>query len=131
MCRGKGSISRRSRLGMHFGSTLSVTSDVFMCRCLDSSSRHSRLGMHFASTLVVTSDFWHVQVQGLQQQAQPPGHAAIRSTAHGLANIVRRHGWAGLFRGLSINYMKVAPTTAIGFAVYDGMKGYLDLPRHM
>ncbi|KAK9825735.1 hypothetical protein WJX74_002197 [Apatococcus lobatus] len=72
-----------------------------------------------------------MQVQGLHQQAQSHGQPAIRSTLHGLANIVRQHGWAGLFRGLSINYMKVAPTTAIGFAVYDGMKGYLDLPRHM
>ena len=72
-----------------------------------------------------------LQVQGIQQQAPPHGQPVIHSTMHGLANIVRQHGWAGLFRGLSINYMKVAPTTAIGFAVYDGMKGYLDLPRHM
>lgn len=75
-------------------------------------------------------DGW-LQVQGLQQQGVPHGQPVISSTMHGLANIVRQHGWAGLFRGLSINYMKVAPTTAIGFAVYDGMKGYLDLPRHM
>ena len=51
------------------------------------------------------------------------GQAHIPSTAQGLARIVKQHGWAGLFRGLSINYMKVVPTTAIGFAVYDGMKG--------
>ncbi len=34
-------------------------------------------------------------------------------------------GWRGLFRGLSINYMKVVPSTAIGFTVYDWAKSYL------
>ena len=68
-----------------------------------------------------------MQVQGLQETKGKH----IPSTTHGLARIVKQHGWAGLFRGLSINYMKVVPTTAIGFAVYDGLKGYLALPRHM
>ncbi|KAK9868547.1 hypothetical protein WJX84_004316 [Apatococcus fuscideae] len=72
-----------------------------------------------------------MQVQGLRQQESSQGRPVLKSTIHGLASIVKQHGWTGLFRGLSINYMKVVPTTAIGFAVYDGMKGYLDLPRHM
>jgi solute carrier family 25 protein 16 len=33
----------------------------------------------------------------------------------------------GMFRGLSINYLKVVPSTAIGFTVYDYMKAYLGL----
>jgi len=36
-------------------------------------------------------------------------------------------GVRGLFRGLSINYMKVVPSTAIGFSVYDALKAYLGL----
>jgi hypothetical protein len=33
----------------------------------------------------------------------------------------------GMFRGLSINYLKVVPSTAIGFTVYDYLKAYLGL----
>jgi hypothetical protein len=40
---------------------------------------------------------------------------------------VRLWRQGGLFRGLSINYLKVVPSTAIGFTVYDWMKAYLGL----
>jgi hypothetical protein len=42
-------------------------------------------------------------------------------------NLVAQGGLRALFRGLSINYMKVVPSTAIGFTVYDALKSYLGL----
>ena len=46
-------------------------------------------------------------------------------TWHGLRTIVRTAGWRPLFNGLAINYVKVVPSTAIGFTVYDSMKTLL------
>jgi len=73
------------------------------------------------------------QVQGLQTQlpagAQPPEQ--IRSTLQGLRLIVAQQGARALFAGLSLNYMKVVPSTAIGFTVYDALKHYLGLPQHL
>jgi solute carrier family 25 protein 16 len=42
---------------------------------------------------------------------------------------VARQVWrqGRIFRGLSLNYLKVVPSTAIGFTVYDGLKSYLGL----
>jgi len=50
---------------------------------------------------------------------------------HGLLSIYRERGWRALFAGLSINYMKVVPSTAIGFTLYDAMKSYLGLPSNL
>jgi solute carrier family 25 protein 16 len=38
-----------------------------------------------------------------------------------------RGGLRAFYRGLSINYLKVVPSTAIGFTIYDALKAYLDL----
>lgn len=59
---------------------------------------------------------------------QPP---AIRSTWQGLRLIARQQGLRALFAGLSLNYLKVVPSTAIGFTVYDSLKQYLGLPQHL
>ena len=40
-------------------------------------------------------------------------------------------GVRALFAGVSINYLKVVPSTAIGFTVYDALKQYLDLPHNL
>lgn len=50
---------------------------------------------------------------------------------HGLITIWRTQGLKGLYSGLSINYLKVVPSTAIGFAIYDALKQYLDLPQNL
>jgi hypothetical protein len=40
-----------------------------------------------------------------------------------IKSVVRTHGWArGVFAGLSINYMKVAPASGISFLVYETLK---------
>ncbi|MQL80458.1 hypothetical protein Taro_012899, partial [Colocasia esculenta] len=51
-----------------------------------------------------------------------------RGTVESLVMIVQRQGWRQLFSGLSINYLKVVPSVAIGFTVYDAMKALLRVP---
>lgn len=79
-----------------------------------------------------------MQVQGLklspaQQQATVRAHqqTVLQSTWHGLVTIGRQQGTKALFAGLSINYMKVLPSSAIGFTLYDTLKSYLDLPNNL
>lgn len=45
--------------------------------------------------------------------------------------VVSRTGLRALFAGLSINYLKVVPSTAIGFTMYDAAKHYLGLPQNL
>ncbi|CAL8463278.1 g2812 [Coccomyxa elongata] len=73
-----------------------------------------------------------MQVQGLQpHQPGATQPAQIRSTLQGLRLIVSQQGPRALFAGLSLNYMKVVPSTAIGFTIYDTLKRYLGLPQHL
>lgn len=62
----------------------------------------------------------HLQVQG---QVLAP-RTSIMS---GFRELLASGGVKALFRGLSLNYIKVVPATAIGFTVYDGMKYYLNI----
>lgn len=55
----------------------------------------------------------------------------VTSTWMGLRNVYLQRGFRALFAGLSINYMKVVPSTAIGFTVYDSAKQYLGLPQNL
>lgn len=43
--------------------------------------------------------------------------------------IITRHGTSN--SGLSLNYAKVVPSTALGFTVYDYLKTYLDVRGNM
>lgn len=54
----------------------------------------------------------------------PAGTAPLGSlTAWGIfRSILREQGPMGLFRGVSINYIKAVPSTAIGFTIYDQLK---------
>nr|GMC58894.1 mitochondrial carrier protein CoAc2 [Ipomoea batatas] len=52
----------------------------------------------------------------------------MKGTTETLVMIVQRQGWKHLFSGLSLNYLKVVPSVAIGFTVYDVMKSYLKVP---
>jgi solute carrier family 25 protein 16 len=80
-----------------------------------------------------------MQVEGLKLRdpgiALNPSLAAQTrlpaSTPAALVEIARRQGWRTLYAGLSINYMKVVPSTAIGFAIYDALKSALDLPSNL
>ncbi|KAK9800223.1 hypothetical protein WJX73_000291 [Symbiochloris irregularis] len=71
-----------------------------------------------------------MQVQGQKgRSGLIPQH--INSTVHGLKLLWLQGGRRALFRGLSLNYIKVVPSTAIGFAIYDYLKQYLDLPQNL
>ncbi|XP_050218649.1 mitochondrial carrier protein CoAc2 [Mercurialis annua] len=54
--------------------------------------------------------------------------AELKGTFETLVMITQRQGWKQLFSGLSINYLKVVPSVAIGFTVYDLMKSCLRVP---
>ncbi|CAK9312451.1 unnamed protein product [Citrullus colocynthis] len=56
------------------------------------------------------------------------GQVRFRNSIEGLTMIVRSQGWRQLFAGLSINYIKIVPSVAIGFAAYDSMKLWLRIP---
>mmetsp|Transcript_3670 Transcript_3670/g.10620 ORF Transcript_3670/g.10620 Transcript_3670/m.10620 type:complete len:484 (+) Transcript_3670:311-1762(+) len=66
-----------------------------------------------------------MQVQALQQQGESKVH--LRHTWHALQTVVAAGGWRALYAGLSINYMKVVPSTAIGFTLYDSLKQLLGI----
>ncbi|XP_073034399.1 mitochondrial carrier protein CoAc2-like isoform X2 [Primulina eburnea] len=52
----------------------------------------------------------------------------MKGTMATLVMIAQTQGWKQLFSGLSINYLKVVPSVAIGFTVYDVMKAFLQVP---
>ncbi|XP_059432372.1 mitochondrial carrier protein CoAc2 isoform X2 [Corylus avellana] len=54
--------------------------------------------------------------------------AEIKGTIETLVMISQKQGWKMLFSGLSINYLKVVPSVAIGFTGYDLMKSWLRVP---
>ncbi|GAB4842564.1 Mitochondrial carrier protein CoAc1 [Ancistrocladus abbreviatus] len=63
-----------------------------------------------------------MQVENLQQ-----GDVRYQNTIEGLKGVVRNQGWRQLFAGLSINYLKVVPSVAIGFTTYDLAKSWLHI----
>ncbi|KAM7255663.1 hypothetical protein ACFE04_008561 [Oxalis oulophora] len=56
------------------------------------------------------------------------GKVQYKNTMECVRNIVRNQGWRQLYAGLSVNYLKVVPSVAIGFTVYDVMKLWLRMP---
>lgn len=64
----------------------------------------------------------------MQVEHSVQGGARYKSTLEGLSTIVRNQGWTQLFAGLSINYIKIVPSVAIGFTAYDMMKLWLNVP---
>jgi len=51
----------------------------------------------------------------------------FRGTADVFRHIMATEGWRGLFKGLSINYIKVAPMVGISFTTYELLKGFFGL----
>ncbi|WOL03016.1 hypothetical protein Cni_G11736 [Canna indica] len=67
------------------------------------------------------------QVQN-QQHLNHLGEPRFGGTLKGLSYIVQTQGWRQLFAGLSLNYVKVIPSVAIGFRAYDTLKSLLRVP---
>ncbi|KAI6690153.1 hypothetical protein NL676_026981 [Syzygium grande] len=53
------------------------------------------------------------------------GNTRSKNTVEGLSNIVHNQRWRQLCAGLSINYIKVVPSVAIGFTAYDVLKSWM------
>ncbi|ERN15340.1 graves disease carrier protein isoform X1 [Amborella trichopoda] len=64
----------------------------------------------------------------VRRQMQVQGPEFSTSTMQSLRLIVHNQGWKQLFAGLSLNYMKIVPSVAIGFTAYDMMKSWLGVP---
>ncbi|MCO5574172.1 hypothetical protein L7F22_027954 [Adiantum nelumboides] len=79
------------------------------------------VGQTFTYPLDVVRRQMQVQAVGLSNQA-------YKGTIDGLVSITRTHGVKQLFAGLSINYIKLVPSVAIGFATYDSLKSWLKVP---
>ncbi|KAK9071231.1 hypothetical protein SSX86_009799 [Deinandra increscens subsp. villosa] len=62
------------------------------------------------------------------QRFRASNSSEFKGTIGTLFMIIRKEGWKQLFSGLSINYLKVVPSVAVGFTVYDLMKAYLRVP---
>jgi Mitochondrial carrier protein len=45
-----------------------------------------------------------------------------------IAFIVRKEGIAGLYRGVSLNFLKTAPAMSISFTCYDRLRNWLGVP---
>lgn len=81
----------------------------------------------FGQTFTYPLDVVRRQMQVESLQPSVGGHR-YKNTRDGLTCIVRNQGWKQLFAGLSINYIKIVPSVAIGFAAYDTMKNWLRIP---
>ncbi|XP_021607276.1 mitochondrial carrier protein CoAc1 isoform X2 [Manihot esculenta] len=82
----------------------------------------------FGQTVTYPLDVVRRQMQVEHLQPSIQGHVRYRSTWDGLSKIVRNQGWKQLYAGLSINYIKIVPSVAIGFTAYDMMKIWLRIP---
>lgn len=82
-----------------------------------------------AQTLTYPLDIVRRRMQVGNLRAGAEGaHATMAGTARA---ILQEHGWRGLFRGVSVNYVKVTPATAVGFTAYDQLKMLLGLENHL
>jgi len=81
----------------------------------------------FGQTLTYPLDVVRRQMQVGMPSNSVQG-VKMKNTLEGLTSIVATQGWRQLFAGLSINYIKIVPSVAIGFAAYDTMKSWLRVP---
>jgi hypothetical protein len=70
-------------------------------------------------------------VKGVGGARQRESSLLPRTTPNALMFIARSEGWRVLWAGLSINYAKVVPSTAIGFTLYDMLKQRLLLSNNL
>ncbi|KAI3692543.1 hypothetical protein L6452_32360 [Arctium lappa] len=82
----------------------------------------------FGQTFTYPLDVVRRQMQVENLQGSVGGGARHKNTWKGLTTIVSQQGWRQLFAGLSINYIKIVPSVAIGFTAYDMMKSWLHIP---
>ena len=84
---------------------------------LDVARRRMQLGqvVTFISSSCAVISNTHLQVEGC-------GMGRVLVTTYREAGLVR-----GLFRGMSINYLRAVPMTAVSFSVYESLKQVMGL----
>ncbi|TVU33139.1 hypothetical protein EJB05_24925, partial [Eragrostis curvula] len=91
----------------------------------------AKLGCGSVAGLIGQTITYPLDVVRRQMQAEAlssSSHGTGKGTFGSLVMIAKQQGWRQLFAGLSINYLKVVPSVAIGFTVYDSMKVWLKVP---
>lgn len=64
----------------------------------------------------------------MQTAGYQEGHGIVhKSTFSAIRTILEREGIRGLFRGISINYVRVGPQVAISFTTYEAVKKQLEI----
>jgi len=85
----------------------------------------------FAGMMAQTVSYpWDVVRRRMQLQGVVYHHEAkgtYLSTWQGMRLVVKNEGLYGLFRGISINYIRVFPVAGVSFATYEQMKKLLNL----
>ncbi|KAL5208144.1 hypothetical protein ABZP36_032579 [Zizania latifolia] len=85
----------------------------------------AKLGCGSVAGLLGQTITYPLDVVRRQMQVQAFSRSNLengKGTFGSLVVIAKHQGWRQLFSGLSINYLKVVPSVAIGFTVYDSMK---------
>ncbi|KAL2346561.1 hypothetical protein Fmac_000561 [Flemingia macrophylla] len=82
----------------------------------------------FGQTLTYPLDVVKRQMQVGRLQNAAREEDRYKNTLDGLRKIARNQGWRQLFHGVSINYIRIVPSAAIGFTTYDMMKSWLGVP---
>lgn len=74
---------------------------------------------------------WDVVRRRQQTWGFAPGTTELRETRtwYVLREIIRSEGVRGLFRGISINYLKASPTIGITFMAYETIREFLVRPQ--
>ncbi|EFJ14794.1 hypothetical protein SELMODRAFT_156440 [Selaginella moellendorffii] len=96
-------------------------------------SLFAKLACGAVAGLVGQTFTYPLDVVRRQMQVQPAPASgtqekAFKGTLDALSSVVRNQGWKQTFSGVTINYLKIVPSVAIGFVVYDGMKLWLGIP---
>jgi len=82
----------------------------------------------FGQTFTYPLDVVRRQMQVQNLRISNHGDTKMKTTMQGLVNIIRNQGSRQLFAGLSLNYLKIIPSVAIGFTTYDMIKSWLRVP---
>ncbi|XP_066329896.1 mitochondrial carrier protein CoAc2-like isoform X1 [Miscanthus floridulus] len=90
----------------------------------------AKLGCGSVAGLLGQTITYPLDVVRRQMQVQALSSSSLvgKGTFESLVMIAKQQGWRQLFSGVSINYLKVVPSVAIGFTVYDSMKVWLKVP---
>lgn len=116
----------------HFKSSLEAGYSIEECSggMQEQSQQLSAAGTALCSSsaAVIASVVTHpLDVIKTQVQVLPgtPGHLVKATAADFLRSLWVQEGWQGLRRGLGARILTIAPQTALGWTLYEGVKGFV------